>query len=135
MDYHEIRKELAASVDNVSGIVVVYDHVPDKLVVPCAVIIPTNQAITYHETMGAAGGRLSLCRFEITIVAQRFETESNQELLDDFAVSVPSQLESDQTLNGEAEIVQVTEMRNYGPVVYGDSTFLALQLQTEVYTR
>tara|TARA_R100000152_G_C6770189_1_gene196277 strand:- start:1481 stop:1888 length:408 start_codon:yes stop_codon:yes gene_type:complete len=135
MDYHEIRKKLAASVANVSGILVVYDHVPDDLTPPCAVVIPTNQAITYHDTMGAAGSRMSVCRFEITVVAQRFQSEAAQELLDDFAVSVPAQLESDQTLGGEAEIVQVTEMRNYGPIVYGSTTFLALQLQTEVYTR
>ena len=135
MDYHEIRKAVKTRLEAVSSpqsFVTVYDFVPDFVTPPCAIVIPSNNAITYHDAMGTVATGLKTIRFDITIAAQRFETASNQELLDDYLVTVPTALEADQTLGGEASAVQVTNARNYGPISFADAVFLSASLDVEV---
>ena len=94
--------------------------------------MPSNNAITFHEAMGTVAAGLATCRFDIVVAAQRFESTSNQELLNDYLVTVPTALEADQTLDGEATAVTVTNARNYGPINFADAVFLAVQFDVEV---
>jgi hypothetical protein len=135
MDYDEIRAEIKTRLEAVSSpqsFVAVFDNVPDSLVVPCAIVVPAANAITYHEAMGTVAAAKSTCFFNIVIASQRFESKSSQEILNDYLVSVPTALEADQTLGGEASAVQVTNARNYGPLSFADSVFLAVELDLEV---
>lgn len=135
MDYDEIRAEVKTRLEAVSSpqsFTVVYDNVPDSLVVPCAIVVPAANAITYHEAMGTVAAAKSTCFFNIVIASQRFESNSSQELLNDLLVTVPTALEADQTLGGQASAVQVTAARNYGPLQFADSVFLAVELDLEV---
>ena len=110
----------------------VFDNVPDKLVVPCAIVVPAPTAIRYHEAMGTVASASSTCFFNIIVAAQRFESASAQNLLNDYLVSVPTALEAVQDLNGEATALTVTAARNYGPLPFADSVFLAVELDLEV---
>lgn len=135
MDYDNIRAELKVLLETVSspqGFVTVYDYVPDFLTPPCAIIVPSNNAVTFHEAMGTVAAGLATCRFDIVVAAQRFESTSNQELLNDYLVTVPTALEADQTLDGEATAVTVTNARNYGPLNFADAVFLGVQFDVSV---
>ncbi len=137
MDYDEIRAELKVRLETVSSpqaFVSVYDYVPDFLTPPCCLIVPSNNAITFHEAMGTVAAGLATCRFDIVVAAQRFESTSNQELLNDYLVTVPTALEADQTLDSQAKSVTVTNARNYGPITFADAVFLGVQLDVEVIT-
>lgn len=135
MDYDEIRAELKVRLQAVSSpqsFVSVYDTVPDFLTPPCAIVIPARSLIEYHEAMGTVSNSLKTLRFDIAIVSQRFETASNQEMLNDYLVTVPTALEADQTLDGTANSVTVVRATNYGPLNFADSIYIAVQLEVEV---
>ena len=134
MDYDNIRAGIKTRLEAVSSpqsFVSVYDFVPDFLTPPCAIVVPSNNAITFHEAMGTVAAGLATCRFDIVIAAQRFESTANQETLNDYLVTVPTALEADQTLGGESKSVTVTNARNYGPINFGDSVYLGVQLDLE----
>ena len=135
MDYDNIRAGIKTRLEAVSSpqaFVTVYDFVPDFLTPPCAIVVPSNNAITFHEAMGTVAAGLATCRFDILIAAQRFESTANQKILNDYIVTVPTALEADQTLGGEAKSVQVTNARNYGPINFADAVFLGVQLDLEI---
>ena len=135
MDYDNIRAGIKTRLEAVSSpqaFVSVYDFVPDFLTPPCALVVPSNNAITFHEAMGTVAAGLATCRFDIVIAAQRFESTANQELLNDYLVTVPTALEADQTLEGYAKSVTCTNARNYGPLTFGSEVYLGVQLDLEV---
>ena len=135
MDYDNIRAEIKVRLETISSpqaFVSVYDYVPDFLTPPCAIVVPSNNAITFHEAMGTVAAGLATCRFDIVVAAQRFESTANQELLNDYLVTVPTALEADQTLNGEAKNVTVENARNYGPINFADAVFLGVQFDLSV---
>ena len=135
MDYDNIRAEIKVRLEAVSSpqaFVSVYDYVPDFLTPPCAIVVPSNNAITFHEAMGTVAAGLATCRFDIVVAAQRFESTANQELLNDYLVTVPTALEADQTLNGEVKNVTVENARNYGPINFADAVFLGVQFDLSV---
>ena len=135
MDYDNIRAGIKTRLEAVSSpqaFVTVYDFVPDFLTPPCAIVVPSNNAITFHEAMGTVAAGLATCRFDIVIAEQRFESTANQETLNDYLVTVPTALEADQTLGGESKSVTVMNARNYGPINFGDSVYLGVQLDLEV---
>ena len=135
MDYDNIRAEIKVRLEAVSSpqaFVSVYDYVPDFLTPPCCIIVPSNNAITFHEAMGTVAAGLATCRFDIVVAAQRFESTANQELLNDYLVTVPTALEADQTLNGEGKNVTVENARNYGPINFADAVFLGVQFDLSV---
>ena len=136
MDYDQIRAGIKTRLEAVStpqAFVAVHDNVPDFVTAPSAIVVPANNLITYHEAMGTVAAGLKTLRFNILILAQRFELASSQELLNDYLVSVPTALEADKTLGGTAETLLVTEATNYGPVTFADTTLLAVQIDLEVY--
>ena len=135
MEYDKIRDQLKNRLELVNDpapFVTVYDHVPDSLTPPCAIVVPSNNAITYHEAMGTVGNALTLCRFDITIAEQRFNTDFSQERLDEYLGTVPTALEGDQTLGGYAKSVIVTNARNYGPLTFASEVYLGVQLDLEL---
>lgn len=135
MDYDEIRAEIKTRLEAVSSpqaFVSVYDYVPDFLTPPCAIVVPASTLISYHDSMGTVSSGLTTLNFSILLAAGRFEPSAGQQLLNDYLVSVPTALEADQTLGGEATAVQVTAARNYGPTSFADAIFLTCQLDLEV---
>ncbi len=135
MNYDNIRAGIKTRLEAVSSpqaFVTIYDFVPDFLTPPCAIVVPSNTAITFHEAMGTVAAGLATCRFDIVIAAQRFESTANQELLNDYLVTVPTALEADQTLGGESKSVTVTNARNYGPITFSEALYLGVQLDLEV---
>ena len=134
MDYDAIRAAIKTRLEAVSSpmsFVTVYDHVPDFITPPCAIVVPANNVVTYHEAMGAVSSALHTLRFDIVVAAQRFESNANQETLNDYIVTVPTALEADQTLGGLSSAVLVTNARNYGPLSFADSVFLGVQFDLE----
>ena len=92
MDYDNIRAGIKTRLEAVSSpqaFVTVYDFVPDFLTPPCAIVVPSNNAITFHEAMGTVAAGLAMCRFDIVVAAQRFESTANQETLNDYLATVP----------------------------------------------
>jgi len=74
--------------------------------------------------------------FKILVLAQRFDDQANQTLLDGFvsgASSVRALIEGDLTLGGEAQTCQVTGMANYGLVDVNDTAFLGTEFTLEVF--
>lgn len=138
MDYDQIRAGVKTRLEAVSSpqaFVAVHDTVPDFLTPPCAIVVPANNLISYHDASGTVAAGLKTLRFNILIAAQRFESSSNQEMLNDYLVTVPTALEADKTLGGTAETLLVTQASNYGPITFADSVYLSVMLDMEVYAR
>ena len=135
MEYDKIRDQLKNRLETVNDpaeFVTVYDHVPDSITPPVAMIVPSSNTVTYHESMGGIANGLIVCRFEIQIIEQRFNSDFSQERLDEYMATVPAAIEGDQTLAGYASSVQITTARNYGPVTFGSELYLGVQFDCEV---
>ena len=133
MDYHAIRTELGVVLAGVSGVLVVYDTAPDRIVVPSIAVLPGEPFADYHTAVGSGG--LVVLRFDVIVFARRFNADAGQESLDDLITAVPAVLESDQTLAGEASVVTVTDASNYGLVTVADTQYLGCRFGVEVHAR
>lgn len=134
MDYGAIRDELAHRLEALD-LVAVYDRVPDSVVVPSAAVIPGEPVVTYHAAGEGGLVGLSTSTFDIVLFAARFDSASGQGVLDEFMTTLPAAVEGDQSLGGEAEVVQVVEATNYGVVTVAGDTFLGVRFVTEVHAR
>jgi hypothetical protein len=135
VEYDKIRDQLKNRLELVNDpapFVTVYDHVPDSITPPVAMIVPSNNTVSYHESMGGIANGLIICRFDILILEQRFNVDYSQERLDEYLATVPAAIEGDQTLATYASSVQITEARNYGPVTFGTELYLGVQFDCEV---
>ena len=130
MDYHEIRKELKENAETVSGVVVVYDHVPDSVIVPCIMIIPSAVPIEFHAAVNGTRNKLN---FDVAIVVQHWAPEASQEVLDDLIEATKTAIEAQPTLDGQAQDTVVKVCSSYGPTNVADGLYLAAVLETEVY--
>ena len=110
-----------------------YDTVPDNPNPPCAVVVPTG--IEYHAAFRNGMTRYS---FTVLVIVGRADERTAQDRLDGYcnpsgSSSVKAALESDETLNGYAFDLSVTEMRNYQQLVLGDGvTYLAAEFVVSV---
>ena len=81
-DYSAIRDQIAVRLRTVSAFAVVFDTTPDRVTVPCAIVRPGSPVADYHEAMGGQG--LTRFNFEVLALAQRWEPNAGQDVLDGF---------------------------------------------------
>ena len=133
-DLTAIRDQLKVRLETVSAFVAVFETVPDRCPVPCGVVRLGSPAVVYHEAMGGQG--LTKFNFEVLALAQRWEPNAGQDILDDFmsgSDSVEAAIRGDTTLGGEASTAQVTSCTAVGNVAVADSLFWGCQFNVEVY--
>jgi len=130
-DYSAIRAAIATRLATSATFIQVSSTAPDTISPPCAIVLPDSAS--YHEAMSNGLERFV---FKILVLAQRFDDQANQTLLDGFvsgASSVRALIEGDLTLGGEAQTCQVTGMANYGLVDVNDTAFLGTEFTLEVF--
>ena len=133
-DYSAIRDQIKVRLETVSTFAVVFDTMPDRVTVPCAIVRPGSPVADYHEAMGGQG--LSRFNFEVLALAQRWEPNAGQDVLDGFisgSASIETAIRGDETLGGEASTSQVVSCTAVGNVQVADSLFWGCQFQVEVY--
>ena len=134
-DLTAIRDQLKVRLETVSAFVAVFDTLPDRCPVPCGIVRLGSPAAVYHEAMGGQG--LTKFNFEVLALAQRWEPNAGQDLLDGFisgSGSVEAAIRGDETLDGEASTSQVVLCTAVGNVQVADSLFWGCQFQVEVYS-
>ena len=133
-DYSAIRDQIKVRLETVSTFAVVFDTMPDRVTVPCAIVRPGSPVADYHEAM--AGQGVSRFNFEVLTLAQRWEPNAGQDVLDSFITgsdSVETEIGGDTTLGGEASTSQVTSCTAYGNVNVADSQYVGAIFNVEVY--
>ena len=133
-DYSAIRDQLKVRLETVSAFAVVFDTMPDRVTVPCAIVRPGSPVADYHEAMGGQG--VSRFNFEVLTLAQRWEPNAGQDVLDSFITgsdSVEAAIRGDTTLDGEADTSLVTSCTAYGSVNVADSQYVGAIFNVEVY--
>lgn len=106
--------------------------IPDQINPPFAVIAPAGA--TYHKAFNNA---LTQYDFTITLIVGRASERAGQNTLDTYcsssgSSSIRGAVESDKTLGGVAYDTVVTDMRNYGSIVIGETTYLAAEFNVAV---
>ena len=137
-DYAAIKDGIQTRLETLSGLIVVFDTVPDRLVPPAAVIIPGAPPVEYNVSMGASTNASQLQRFnfEILVLAQRFYAETAQDTLDGYvsgSASVYNAIAGDTTLGGTASDARIIRVADYGQIVVGEVEFMGMRLDLEVY--
>jgi len=132
-DYAAIRSGLKTRLATSSTFIQVAATVPDTVSVPAAIVQPGSPVAEYHQ---AFGNGLERFTFKILVLAQRFDEEANQTLLDGFlsgSGSIQTIIEGDVTLNGACSTCQVVSADTYGLVDINDTPFLGCEYSVEVY--
>jgi hypothetical protein len=137
-DYAAIKDGIQTRLETLSGLIVVFDNVPDRLVPPAAVVIPGSPPADYNVSMGASTNASQLQRFnfDVLILAQRFYAETAQDKLDSFVsgtASVYNAIAGDTTLGGSAADARITRLSDYGQIVLGEGEFMGARFELEVY--
>jgi hypothetical protein len=135
MNYAAVRQALGRRLENVPGVTRVYDHAPDRIVVPSIAVLPGEPAAEYHRASDGGNGGLIMLRFDVIVFAQRFDTVAAQNTLDDLISATPDVIEADQTLDATAQVVKVDVATNYGVVTVADTQYIGCRFAVEVYTR
>lgn len=110
----------------------VFDTVPDGILTPCAIVIPTG--ITYDE---AFTDGLTSYEYLILVVVGRSDERTAQDRLDGYcdptgSGSVRAAIKSDPTLGGAVFSARVTDMRNYRQLEVDSVTYLSAEFTVEV---
>ena len=137
-DYAAIKDGIKTRLETLSGLIAVFDTVPDRAVPPVAVVVPGAPPVEYNVSMGASTNASQLQRFnfEILVLAQRFYTETAQDKLDSYVSgtgSVYNAIAGDTTLGGTASDARITRVADYGQIVVGEGEFMGAKLDLEVY--
>ena len=126
-----IRSGLKPRLATSSTFVQVAATMPDTVSPPCAVI--DLETATYHQ---AFGNGLERFLFKILVLAQRFDEEANQTLLDGFlsgSGSILTLIEGDTTLGGTCSTCQVVSADTYGLGDINATPVLGCEYTVEVY--
>ena len=135
-DYGAVRDQLKVRLETVSEFVAVFDNLPDRVTVPCAIVRPGSPVADYHQARSGQG--LTKFNFEILALAQRWEPNAGQDVLDGFisgSSSVEAAIRGDTTLGGEASTSQVTSCTAFGQVPVADSLFYGCTFNVEVFSQ
>jgi hypothetical protein len=135
-----IRTELAAAIDNITGLRV-SSFMPDKLSVPAAVV--EVESIDLDKTHG---NNLHELVFKIRVYASRATDRSGQAKLDGYLAgsgsgSIRAALETArgvpgaQALNGAAEDLRLTGVDGYGVYRVGETDYYGAELSVTVWAR
>ena len=133
-DYAAIRDQLKVRLETVSAFAAVFDTVPDRVTVPCAIVRPGAPVAEYLQAM--AGQGLSRFNFEVLALAQRWEPNAGQDVLDGFnsgSAGVEAAIRGDATLDGEASTSQVITCSQYGNLIVAASQYVGAIFNVEVY--
>ena len=127
-----IRNEIGNNLANITSLSV-FKFVPDSIEPPTAVV-GVMDTITYDDTMARGSDRYSV---PVYLYVSRVDAQDSQETLDGFLVSsgansVKAQIESDTTLNGEAQSVRVVSAGNYGVYEINNINYLGVEFIVEV---
>ena len=106
---------------------------PDSPIPPQAVIFPTS--ITYDRTFKRGLDEYS---FTVTLISSRADARNGQAIMDGFCAptgsgSMKTAIESDRTLGGACQTLQVTELSAYGSTSIGDTIYLTADFTVIVY--
>lgn len=131
MSVSAIRTGLATRLATISGLRS-SSFVPDNPTPPIAVVVP--ERVDFDSTMGRG---LDSLAFNIVVIAQRASERGAQAVLDGYCSSIGSSsvkaaIEGDRTLGGAAQDCRVITMSNYGPLLIGETTYLAATFQVTV---
>lgn len=114
----DIRKGIALSLGVIPKLRA-FDVVPDKVIVPCAVVYGPD--IDYDKTFQHAPGQSSSddYQFVVVLMTARSSVRAGQEQLDEYLVptgptSVKAAIEKNTDLQGMVDWIDITEVRNYG---------------------
>lgn len=127
-----IRNEIKNNLANITSLSV-YGYVPDSIEPPTAVV-GVMEAIDYDASMQRGADRYDI---PVYLYVSRVDAQDSQETLDGYlasagASSVKAQIESDSTLNGEAQSVRVTSASNYGVYNINNISYLGVEFIVEV---
>lgn len=127
-----IRNEIKNNLANISSLSV-YGYVPDFIEPPTAVVGVMDN-IDYDASMQRGADTYEI---PIYLYVSRVDAQDSQETLDGYlassgASSVKAQIESDTTLNGEAQSVRVTSASNYGVYNINNIDYLGVEFIVEV---
>jgi hypothetical protein len=127
-----IRNEIKNNLANISTLSV-YGYVPDMVEPPTAVV-GVMETINYDASMQRGADRYEIPVF---LYVSRVDAQDSQETLDGYlassgATSVKAQVESDTTLNGEAQSVRVVSASNYGVYEINNIAYLGVEFIVEV---
>lgn len=127
-----IRNEIKNNLANISTLSV-YGYVPDFVEPPTAVV-GVMETINYDASMQRGADRYEIPVF---LYVSRVDAQDSQETLDGYlassgATSVKAQIESDTTLNGEAQSVRVVSASNYGVYEINNVAYLGVEFIVEV---
>lgn len=127
-----IRNEIKNNLANISTLSV-YGYVPDMVEPPTAVV-GVMETINYDASMQRGADRYEI---PVYLYVSRVDAQDSQETLDGYlassgATSVKAQVESDTTLNGEAQSVRVVSASNYGVYEINNVAYLGVEFIVEV---
>ena len=127
-----IRNEIGNNLANISSLTV-FKFVPDSIEPPTA-IVGVMDRVNYDATM-----QRGVDKYEIPVYlyVSRVDAEDSQNTLDSFLISsgassVKAQIESDTTLNNQAQSVRVMSASNYGVYNINNIDYLGVEFIVEV---
>lgn len=127
-----IRNEIKNNLANISSLSV-FGFVPDSIEPPTAVV-GVMDSIDYDASMQRGADRYEI---PVYVYVGRVDAQDSQETLDGFlastgASSIKAQIESDTTLNSQAQSVRVTSAGNYGVYNINNIDYLGVEFIVEV---
>jgi hypothetical protein len=133
MTISQIRSGLSTNLATISGLKT-YAVIPENPMAPCAVVEFTG--VTYDTAFARSGG--DEYAFSVRILVHRVNSTTGQDAVDEYCTpsgtrSIKAALESNKTLSGVAFDLRVTEVRNIGLTVVGETTFLTAEFPVTVY--
>ena len=129
MSVNDLRDGIATRLSTISGLRV-SDYWRDDPRPPMAMVLPDRVEYDLNANRGA-----DTYIFVISVLVSRADDRAAQDNVDQYIVgpnSVKAAIEADRTLDGTANTCRVTEMRNYGQVVVGDTIYLQVEFELEV---
>jgi len=129
MSVNDLRDGIATRLSTISGLRV-SDYWRDDPRPPMAMVLPDRIEYDLNANRGA-----DTYIFVISVLVSRADDRAAQDNVDQYIVgpnSVKTAIEADRTLDGTANTCRVTEMRNYGQVVVGDTIYLQVEFELEV---
>jgi hypothetical protein len=127
-----IRTEIKNNLANINTLMV-YDYVPDSIEPPTA-IVGVVQEIDYDQSMQRGVDKYVI---PVYLYVSRVDAQDAQSTIDGYLVSsgansIKAQIESDTTLNGEANSVRVVSASNYGVYDINNIAYLGVEFLVEV---
>tara|TARA_R100001440_G_scaffold70521_2_gene92973 strand:- start:862 stop:1269 length:408 start_codon:yes stop_codon:yes gene_type:complete len=127
-----IRNEIKNNLANISSLTVI-GFVPDSIEPPTAVV-GVMETIEYDQSLQRGADRYEI---PVYLYVSRVDAQDSQETLDTFLASsgsnsVKAQVESDTTLNSQAQSVRVISAGGYGVYNINNINYLGVEFIVEV---